>query len=91
MIGESLSEPHTSERFHTVNHSRSKTENYKNSKYRLYSEPCHEVCARKYHAISKYCLYGEPRHVRNILPILNMDHAVYGVCTRKYKACPSML
>ena len=71
IIGASLSEPHTSERFRTVNHLRSKTENYENSKYRSYGEPCHGVRARKYHATSKYRSYGEPCH---------------GVYARKYHA-----
>jgi len=54
LIGASLSEPHTSNRFCTVNHSQSKMENYENSKYHSYGEPYHGVCAHKYHAISKY-------------------------------------
>ena len=54
IIGASLNKPHTSERFHTVNHSQSKPENYENSKYRSYIEPCHEVRTWKYVANSKY-------------------------------------
>ena len=90
VIGASLSEPHTSERFRAVSHSRSKMENYENSKYRSYSEPCHGVCEQNYHANSKYRSYSEPchgvcaltyfansKHVHgNMLPILNMDNTV---------------
>ena len=91
-IGASLSEPHTSERFRTVNHSRLKTENYENSKYRSYSEPCHGVRARKYHATSKYCSYGEPCHgvyarkYHAISKYGSYGQPCHGVCARKYHA-----